>query len=279
MNNNLIFIKNFPLRNNYFLENTSVENIKLIYTTDKASSIVINSISYNFSGDTLIIIHSFSPFFTNKAFENGFFLGINPQIISIPMNNPFLNQYIFPLINKKGLSPIIIQKKEFPEIFDKLKNLFFILKDTSLNKKFAYELRIKGQIFYILGILYEEHLLKIVKFDKKEEERIIAILKIIDFIKDNYKKNIKLETLAELVSFETTYFSKFFKKYIGYNFSEYLNSYRISKAIELLESTKLSTTEICYECGFNELSYFIKVFKRKNQITPNKYKTNYHKKS
>lgn len=279
MNNNLIFIKNFPLRNNYFLENTSVENIKLIYTTDKASSIVINSISYNFSGDTLIIIHSFSPFFTNKAFENGFFLGINPQIISIPINNPFLNQYIFPLINKKGLSPIIIQKKEFPEIFDRLKNLFFILKDTSLNKKFAYELRIKGQIFDILGILYEENLLKIVKFDKKEEERINAILKIIDFIKDNYKKNIKLETLAELVSFETTYFSKFFKKYIGYNFSEYLNSYRISKAIELLESTKLSTTEICYECGFNELSYFIKVFKRKNQITPNKYRANYHKKS
>lgn len=276
-NNDLIFIKKFPLTNNYFLENIFNENIKLIYSTDEIGAVTINSISYNFSGDTFIFIHSFSTFSTNKTFENGFILDINPQIISIPMNNPFLNQYIFPLINKKGLFPIIIEKNKSPILFRKLKKQIFNLKDTSLNKKNAYELRIKGQMFDFLGILYEEHLIEIVKFDKKEEERIKIIIKIINFIKENYKENIKLETLAKLVSFELTYFSKFFKKYIGYNFSEYLKSYRISKAMELLETTKLSTTEICYECGFNELSYFIKVFKKKNQITPNKYRVNHHK--
>ena len=56
---------------------------------------------------------------------------------------------------------------------------------------------------------------------------------------------------------------------------QYLNSYRIEIACNMLLSTELSITDICLNCGFNDLSYFIKTFKKEKNISPKKFRSSY----
>ena len=63
-----------------------------------------------------------------------------------------------------------------------------------------------------------------------------------------------------------------FKEYTGKTVNEYLTEYRIYIAKQLLEDTEKSILEIALECGFNEASYFIRIFKRQTGISPLKYR-------
>ena len=65
---------------------------------------------------------------------------------------------------------------------------------------------------------------------------------------------------------------KFFKTYTGKGFTEYLNDYRLARAAEMLRATDLSLLEIAARSGFENFSYFNRMFKRKYGISPGKYR-------
>lgn len=66
-------------------------------------------------------------------------------------------------------------------------------------------------------------------------------------------------------------FSHFFRKKTNYTFIDYITNLRITKACQLLSDTTYTVAEICYTCGFNNLSNFIRTFKKKKAMTPNEY--------
>ena len=68
------------------------------------------------------------------------------------------------------------------------------------------------------------------------------------------------------------YFTKIFTQMTGKPPIQYLNSYRIEMACNMLLTTDLSITDICLNCGFNDLSYFIKTFKKEKNISPKKFR-------
>ena len=78
--------------------------------------------------------------------------------------------------------------------------------------------------------------------------------------------------MAALVNMSGSAFSHFFKKRTGISYITYLNNLRVAHACNLLESTTLSASEICYECGFNNKSNFIRIFTRKKGMTPIQYR-------
>ena len=84
--------------------------------------------------------------------------------------------------------------------------------------------------------------------------------------------NIRLADVAALVNMSGSAFSHFFKKRTGISYITYLNNLRVTHACNLLESTTLSASEICYECGFNNKSNFIRIFTRKKGMTPIQYR-------
>jgi len=70
----------------------------------------------------------------------------------------------------------------------------------------------------------------------------------------------------------TQYFCKFFKKVTGSTFKEYLVNIRIDKAKELLLKSNTSITDIAYQVGFKNLSYFYRSFKKSLKLNPSEYR-------
>ena len=98
---------------------------------------------------------------------------------------------------------------------------------------------------------------------------------VLKYIEEHYKDPIRLEDAALLVTLNPAYLSNIFKKETGENFVDYLNSYRIGQARELLKDSNLSINEIAYSTGFQDARYFSKLFKKYVGITPKDYRKIY----
>lgn len=94
----------------------------------------------------------------------------------------------------------------------------------------------------------------------------------LDFMESNYSQDLSLQQVASYVGLSTSYLSSLFKKEIDVNFIEYLNEIRIEKAKGLLLETYLKTYEIAETVGFNENTYFCKMFKKVTGTTPGEYR-------
>ena len=104
------------------------------------------------------------------------------------------------------------------------------------------------------------------------------VQKVQDYIDQHYNEEIRLGQLADLVSMTSVSFSRFFKLRTGKNLSEYIIDIRLGHATRMLVDSTMSLAEICFECGFNNLSNFNRIFKKKKNCTPKEFRENYQKK-
>ncbi len=99
----------------------------------------------------------------------------------------------------------------------------------------------------------------------------------LDYANAFYNKEITVSDIANLYGINKKYAGRIFKKHMGMSFSEYLNTRRIKQAKTLLKSTNTSITDISLECGYNNISYFNKIFKNATGRTPNEYRRTHKK--
>ena len=97
---------------------------------------------------------------------------------------------------------------------------------------------------------------------------------MVEFIRNNYARQICLEDIAEYAGVSRVYLSQIFKKETGKNISDYLVEYRLGKAKELLLNSNLKIYTIAELCGFGSAQYFNKIFKKMNGISPYQLKDN-----
>lgn len=93
-----------------------------------------------------------------------------------------------------------------------------------------------------------------------------------NYIAQNFSREITLEEVAAQVHLNASYLSSLFKQVTGTTFKEYLNQVRIEESKLLLLHTDYSVLDIAIACGFNDQSYFTKVFKRLTGMTPSQYR-------
>ncbi|BCS84192.1 MULTISPECIES: AraC family transcriptional regulator [Prevotella] len=103
------------------------------------------------------------------------------------------------------------------------------------------------------------------------------ILKVKNYISKNYMDEIRLSTLADMAGMSPSAFSRFFKLHTGRNLSEYIIDIRLGYASRMLVDTARSISEISFNCGFNNLSNFNRIFKKKKECSPSEFRENYHK--
>ena len=109
-------------------------------------------------------------------------------------------------------------------------------------------------------------------FDLVDVKHKDIIYKAINYMKRNFTGKLTLEDTARHVGFSPTYFSKVFKEEMGATFNNYLGNLRVERSKMLLLAGKLSVGEVCTAVGFEDQSYFIKVFRRYTGVTPGKYR-------
>ena len=106
------------------------------------------------------------------------------------------------------------------------------------------------------------------------------VQKVQAYIAEHYKKEIRLSDLASLAGMTPTAFSRFFKLRTGKSISDYIIDVRLGHASRMLVDSTTSIAEICYECGFNNISNFNRIFKKKKENSPKVFREIYqhHKK-
>ncbi len=153
-----------------------------------------------------------------------------------------------------------------------LKQHLDCLFDTLKEKAPGYELITQGLLYLILGSITKNHYYSTDTETQRNHKRIHLMKQVLELMEDSYQTSLTLEQLSKAAGMSPKYFCRFFQEMTHKSPFEYLNNYRIERACCQLLSSEDTITEIAYACGFNDLSYFIKLFKRFKGITPAKYR-------
>ncbi len=148
----------------------------------------------------------------------------------------------------------------------------------NISKKRGFDSYMEFQsLLYDLAISREQRLLTNISFQKNNDFfNSDRIEKIYNYVRDNYNKKIMLEDTANLLNMSIVSFSRLIKQRTGKSFVDFVNEIRLGYATRMLIETNKSISEICYECGFNNISNFNRTFKKKQTCTPSEFRTNFN---
>jgi len=95
---------------------------------------------------------------------------------------------------------------------------------------------------------------------------------IYDHVRENFKRNISLEEIAAEAAMTVPAFCRYFKRISNKTFTHFVNEHRVVHASKLLSEGNLNITDICYACGFNNISHFNRQFKEITGKSPSEYR-------
>ncbi len=179
--------------------------------------------------------------------------------------NDTISKYISPLIsNDVRINQLIHNDSTFKET---IATLFL----KAGNKQPFYEFEIYSILFSLFGQLYKKN--NVISFPKSQHNHQTLILsEILDWINKHYAENISLERVAEHAGLSKKYLCRIFKKYTDKTIIGYINELKVENACYQIISMNKSITQAALDCGFNDISYFSKTFKKYMGITPLEFK-------
>lgn len=153
-------------------------------------------------------------------------------------------------------------ENDLKPIFDQMAHL---AADTGTQGR----LRLTSLIYLLLAELVSSYMVRLNENTRlKNEKNFQRLSLLMDYVKAHYTENISVSMAAGLLHLEEAYFCRFFKKYTGQTFLEYLNSVRLQYICEDMMHTDLSLSEILYKHGFHNYKIFSRMFKEIYKMTP-----------
>lgn len=265
--NDLFIVLNHPsAKFDYPIHHHSDYEINLVMDTH-GKRIVGNSQEY-FSELDLVMIGPHIPHaWQGEIIEGNHVITI--QFSDKILHYPMLEKRLFKQIKEllyASLQGICFPLETQIEIRDRILNL------TTLN---GFQTVIEFLMILHLLSISEKRLLMDDIYDTQSIVRTSKsrrIAKVCDYIEKNIDKKILLREVASSVNMSESAFSHFFKRKTRSSFIDYVINLRVTKACQMLSETTHSVAEICFLCGFNNLSNFIRVFKKRKGATPGEYR-------
>ncbi|GGI66710.1 helix-turn-helix domain-containing protein [Enterococcus alcedinis] len=152
-------------------------------------------------------------------------------------------------------------------------NATFVLRDicfadeSVISKLFTNEFSLRGLLFIICGNFYDQ-----ADWVPEGNQKTNLLYQIIDYIGRHFKENLQLESLAKALGYDPSYLSRYISANMKTNFHQYLTSFRLSYAIELLLQTDKQIGTIAFQSGFPSIRTFNNAFKKIYNMTPTEYK-------
>lgn len=167
----------------------------------------------------------------------------------------------------------IILKSKIPKdafVSQRFEKIFF----ESENPTPYFDMRIMAETYMLVAYLAKEY--TEAKLSPHKYEKLLAGMKktnsILDFIHENYSEPISTAALAKLFYLSEGYLCHIFKEATGKTIINYLNELRAEKAAVLLEKTDENVLVVAEKCGFENVTYFNRIFKRYSGLTPMEYR-------
>lgn len=128
-----------------------------------------------------------------------------------------------------------------------------------------------SQIYHLLAVLVKDFSVSVTSDKMEISEKYMERLGMItSYVKEHYMEEISLQEIARLVSLNPDYFTRFFKKYMGMTFLDYVNSVRMEHVVRDLQRTDLNVQKLLEIHGFTNYKLFMKMYKSRFESTPGK---------
>ena len=246
------------------------DEIEFIFITEGNGTFRINEKLYEVSKGQVLIIN-------NGELHIGYLLNSkNCAFISIVFDLNFLSSATVDIIQQKYIQPIINQTHKMANCLSGIesweKEVYLLgceCAEYFQKKSETYELFIKSSLLRIIAILFYNHKVLVSEGLNPSIHRLKLIF---DYIHNNYKKKITNKELADVIFLSKGQFCRFFKQYTGVTCTEYINKHRSSMAAKMLMSGNVNVSEAALENGFENISYFIRVFRKYTGSSPGKYR-------
>ena len=181
------------------------------------------------------------------------------------------------LLQTKYLTPLAQSRISFQNLIEndtQISDCVTRIIHEYFSREIGFGLAVKSSVYQLIVLLLRGYVAKILT--KEEFETRTSILQRFDsvfqFIQDHYAEKISLKELAENVNISTCHFCRTFKQMTGKTTSDYINGVRLEKAVALLEQKELNITEIAIRCGFDDVNYFSRLFRKYYSTTPTRFR-------
>ncbi len=253
---------------NYAAESHWHDDIELIL-------ILSGEMQYNINGETVLIKQGQALFVNSRQMHFGYsekkreceFICVLLHPVLLCTSQIAEKKYVTPLLSDEHIPFFCLRGVDEWErkIICSIRDIYDVRNDS------ISELKIQ-RLFLDIWIALCENMLSIQKEQASKSHHLSVLKDMIYFINQNYSEKLSLEDIAKSGKVGKTGCCAIFKKYINQTPNGYLTDLRLRKAAELLKSTDMTVTEICYDVGFSGASYFSETFRKLYGCTPSEYR-------
>lgn len=196
----------------------------------------------------------------------------DPQILNFSYRDEWEDRYIAPLLEQSRMIQNILHP--WDKGYMDIHALAADLTRAALLKEDGWYIRCKILLLEIFEKLGRHGLFLPMEdaMSKKDARKIARYKAIVSYMEEHCQEPVTLRQLADTVSCNTQYLCRFFREIAGMSPIQYLISYRLERACHMLAHTTLPVTAIALDCGFDNISYFIRKFKEIKGCTPKEYR-------
>lgn len=244
-------------------------SLEMIYLLEGSLEVELDNAYYLLHAEDFILIHPRRIHSTTCRYHN------SAIILQIPYQ--FLQENIPDIENLLFTCAPADITAENADAANSIRNILKSLLKVYQEKSTGYPLKISSLLFDLLFVLYRNFSTPQNSLLLKKTEKYLARLELItSYVKNHYKQNLSLEDAAKTAGLNPQYFSRFFKKYIGITFTEYLNTIRLEHCYADLLNTDCSISEIIEKNGFRNYKLFISLFRKNYGCTPSEQRLKNH---
>ena len=195
-----------------------------------------------------------------------------PELLAFEYPDALQTAVFQPFLKHDIIFPHLLHPSD--ALYDVLYPKIQAIVQTSLSRNDNWYFSCKLQLLDLLCTMYCHNffLQKNDVLSSYDRQKIARYKKLISYMDAHYSENVTLQQLAELIGCNSQYLCRFFKEITGLPPTKYLIQYRIEQACEMLRDTTKTGLEISLDCGFENVSYFIRKFKELKGCTPKEYR-------
>lgn len=247
------------------------DEAEFIYIKKGSGQISVDLSSYPIMAGEIAIIfpgqlHSISQIDdASMEYENIIF---HPSLLESSGADESYRQFLQPMFSLQSACPPILREKD--HAYAAVKKCLDKNDHICMHFPPGYSLAIKGNLFSLFFALYTSYGNQAPAPAK--EGHIEKLKSVIKYVELHYGSPMTIAKMAELAGFSESHFMKYFKQTMGVSFTSYLNDYRLTMAARLLLQSDATILSIATEVGFDNLSYFNRVFKKQFHTTPSEFR-------
>jgi AraC family transcriptional regulator, melibiose operon regulatory protein len=250
--------------------------IELLYLLDGTARVFIGGEYFNVSTGDFVLMNSrevHSIHSEEGKYTKYIVIKLDPEVLYTTSKTVFEAKYILPFTMAKVRHQKVFTNGELDGTG--IKEIIKEIYEEATNKRYGFELAVRNGVGRLFLWVIRDWEKKGIKLELQSVPREIDIQKLqelFDYLDKNYMEELSVEDMARRCSMSYSYFSRFFKKATGRNFTDYLNYIRVTEAEKLLLTTSMNITEVALSTGFTNSSYFIKQFKHYKNFSPKQFK-------